>query len=80
MMIVLDGRGVQLSLSFLVLANAGFPASLGGFHRGAAGGGQDLQGPLGDGGLLGGALLFTTDMVHMVSKKATVSLQGHTRN
>lgn len=51
-----------------------------GFSGGSAGEGQDLQGPLRDGGRVGRALLIPTDVVDVVPKKTAITLPRHTRN
>lgn len=41
--------------------------------------GQDLQGPLGDGGQMGETLFVCTEVVDVVPKKASVALQRDAR-
>lgn len=72
-MIVLNGGGAHLSLAPSVDV-AGSPVGLGRLSRGPAAEGQDLQGPLGDRGQVGVALLVATDVVDMVTEEAAVTL------
>lgn len=71
--VVVDGR------VHLPLPAAGSPVRGRGFDRGAAGEGQDLEGPLGDGGQMGVALFVRTDVVDVVPKQAAVALRRDAR-
>lgn len=73
--VIVDGRGVDL-----FLLSAGSPDCGRGFDRPAAGEGQDLQGPLGDGGQMGVTLFICIDVVDVVPKKAPVALQRDVEN
>lgn len=78
-MIVLNGGGVHLSLVPSVNI-AGSPVGLGQLNRGPAAEGQDLEGPLGDRGQVGVALLVATDMVDMVTEETPITLRRDIRN
>lgn len=78
-MIVLNGGGVHLSLSSSVDIT-GSPVSLGQLNRGPAAEGQDLEGPLGDRGQVGVALLVATDVVDVVTEETSITLRRDIRN
>lgn len=76
-MIVLNGGRVHLPLAPSVDI-AGSPVGLGRLNRGPAAEGQDLEGPLGDGGQVGVALLVATDVVDMVTEETAITLRRNT--
>lgn len=78
-MIVLDGGGVHLSLASPVDI-AGSPVGLGRLNRGPAAEGQDLEGPLGDRGQVGVALLVAADVVDVVTEETAITLRRDIRN
>lgn len=70
---IVDGGGVDLALPSAASPDCGH-----GLDRGM-GEGQDLQGPLGDGGQMGETLFVCIEVVDVVPKKASVALQTDAR-